>query len=81
MDLGNLIKQFWNDIYPEDVIYLNTYRFERSKRFPGVGTKIFTNWEAHKRWRLQELKRVQRNEHNKGVLERFRVEKPPVSPS
>ncbi len=81
MDLNKLISKFWTDIFPESVIHLSTYRFERSKRYPGVGYKWFEDPFNAKRWRQEELKRLQRKDHNDGVLARYRESLKPKNPN
>lgn len=84
MQLTELIKTFWRDVFSDKIIYLSTYKFERSKRYPGVGVRHFTNWILHKMWLQKEAKRVNIQEHNRGVMERFRAaeaERNPKKPS
>lgn len=71
MKLSELISKYWNDIFPDKVIHLSTYRFERNKKYPGVGYRFFKDWRNQKAWLLSESKRIAREWHNKGVLERF----------
>lgn len=78
MDLRRLISTLWNDIYPDNVIYLSSYRFERSVKYPGVGFKFFSDFRVHKVWMINEKKRIQRNEHNKKISEKYKPK--PIEP-
>jgi len=73
MDLNKLIARFWKDIFPDNVIYLSTYRLERSKKYPGVGFRRFKDWIYHKNWMLQRSKELQRKEYNDSFLQKYKL--------
>ena len=80
MELNQLIRKFWSEVFPEGVIYLSTYILERSKKYPGVPFKWIKDPISAKLWRQEELKRLQRKEHNDGVLARYRESLKPKNP-
>ena len=81
MNLDALIKQFWGELYPENVVYLSTYRLERARRYPGVSIRPFKDYKAHKRWMLEEMKRLGRKAHNDRVLAEFKASQKPKGPA
>ena len=76
MDLLKLINRFWGDMFPDHILFLSTYKLERSRKYPLAPVVKFNAWtddlNMHKR-NLRRLAAIEgRKLHNEGVMARFR---------
>jgi hypothetical protein len=71
IDLNQLLKKIWNEVVDPDVIYLSDYKYERSRRYPGVGFRYFTDFYDHKKWLEKERNRLLREENNRRISKKY----------
>ena len=84
MELSKLISKFWGELFPEDLIFLSTYRLERNRKYPAAPIIRFNykkdDWKMHKAWMLKQSTKKMRDEHNARVLANFRASQKPKKP-
>lgn len=72
LDIQQLLKSIWSEVFDPDVIYLSNYKFERSQRYPGVGYKFFSDFFDHKKWLEKERQRVMREHNNQRIINMYK---------
>ena len=70
---GNIISRAFDS--NSNVIYLNDYKFERSKKYGNITYKnlAIQDWKLHQKWMREEAQRVLRRAHNERVRRAYGV--------
>ncbi len=81
MDIHKLFREYWEEFYPENVIYLSTYKLEQYRNNKNMIPIPIEFWKEKRdlrqvrEFRIEIQKRKIRKEHNDKVLANFRAEK------
>lgn len=71
MNIAEIAQDLFKELYPSNVIFLHAYKYFREQRYPGVGTKQFTDWFDHKKWMEKETVRLVRKKKNDEVSRKY----------
>ena len=84
MELSNLIKKFWGELFPENLLHMSTYRLERGRKYPAAPIVPFNyetdDWKMHQAWMRRQSDKKMRKEHNDRVVAKYKESLKPKNP-
>jgi len=71
-NLSEVFIKLWREFLPDNVVYMDEYRYYRNKNFPNVGFRQFHDYHQHKVWMRKEEVRVQREKKNREIALKYK---------